>query len=218
MSQIYASRIYAYMRKSKNTDAQKHDRQELVLREYAKANGFVIDEFVSDSVSGTVNTDKRGNYSDLKKTLRSGDTLLLTDIDRLGRDADNVIGELKELKQKGIRVVALDVPHMCEWEKTKDESIYNMIIDILITLKAHMAQQENEKRRDRIKQGLAVAVKDGVTLGRPKAELPPDFIKQYRKYSRGDYGKITASSFAKMLGIGRSTLYKYIHVYEQAAM
>ena len=211
--------IYAYMRKSKNTDAQKHDRQELALREYAKANNFTIDEFVTDSVSGTVNTDKRENYSSLKfKTLRSGDTLLLTDVDRLGRDADNVIHELKELKQKGIRVVALDVPHMCEWEKTKDESIYNMIIDILITLKAHMAQQENEKRRDRINQGLDVARKNGVTLGRPKAELPQDFIKQYKKYSRGDYGKITASSFAKMLGLGRSTLYKYIRVYEQAAL
>ena len=90
------------MRKSKNTDAQKHDRQELALREYAKANNFTIDEFVTDSVSGMVNTDKRENYSSLK-------------------------------------------------------------------------------------------------------------------YSRGDYGKITASSFAKMLGIGRSTLYKYIRVYEQAA-
>ena len=214
------SQIYAYMRKSKNTDAQKHDRQELALREYAKANNFTIDDdkFISDSVSGTVNTDKRENYSTLKnKTLRAGDTLLLTDIDRLGRDADNVIHELKDLKQKGIRVVALDVPHMNEWETTKDESIYSMIIDILITLKAHMAQQENEKRRDRINQGLDVAREKGVKLGRPKAELPQDFIKQYRKYSSGDYGKITASNFAKMLGIGRSTLYKYINVYEQAA-
>ena len=209
--------IFAYMRKSKNTDAQKHDRQELTLKEYAKANNFTIDTFITESVSGAVNTDKREEYTTLKnKTLRAGDTLLLTDIDRLGRDADNVIHELKDLKQRGIRVVALDVPHMNEWKKATDETIYEMIIDIVITLKAHMAQQENEKRRDRIMQGLDVARQNNITLGRPKAELPKDFIKQYKKYKDGEYGKISASNFAKMLGIGRSTLYKYISIYEES--
>lgn len=209
------NKIFAYMRKSKNTDAQKHDRQELALREYAKANGFVIDEFVVEAVSGSVNTDKRDEYSRLKEVIRHGDTLLITDVDRLGRDADNVIHELKELKHIGVRVVALDVPHMNEWKKSSDESIYSMIIDILITLKAHMAQQENEKRRDRIIQGIEAAKLKGVTLGRPKAELPLDFIKQYKKFKNGDYGKISATSFAKVLSIGRSTLYKYIALYER---
>jgi DNA invertase Pin-like site-specific DNA recombinase len=209
------NKIFAYMRKSKNTEAQKHDRQELTLKEFAEANNFSIDEFFIESVSGSVNTDKREEYSSLKGKIRRGDVLLLTDVDRLGRDADNVIRELKDLKQMGVRVVALDVPHMNEWEKTKDESIYDMIIDILITLKAHMAQQENEKRRERIMQGLEVAKQKGVTLGRPKAELPLDFIKQYKKFKGGEYGKISASNFAKMLGIGRSTLYKYIGIYEQ---
>jgi len=209
------NKIFAYMRKSKNSDMQKHDRQELALIKYAENNKFTIDEFITESISGSVNTDKRENYIELKSRLRQGDTLLLTDIDRLGRDADNIILELKDLKRMGVRVVALDVPHMNQWEKTKDESIYCMIIDILVALKAHMAQQENEKRRERIMQGLAVARKNNVRLGRPKAKLPPDFIKQYKKYQKGEYGKITASSFAKMLGIGRSTLYKYISIYER---
>jgi len=209
------NKIFAYMRKSKNTSAQKHDRQELTLREYAKHNRFVIDEFIDESVSGAINTDKREKYIELKKALRSGDTLILTDIDRLGRDADNVIHELKELKQKGVRVIALDVPHMNEWEKAKDESIYNMIVDIVITLKAHMAQQENEKRRERINQGLNVARSNGVKLGRPKAELSPDFVKQYKKFKNRELGQTTASSLARSLGIGRSTLYKYARIYEQ---
>jgi DNA invertase Pin-like site-specific DNA recombinase len=210
------NKIFAYMRKSKNTNAQKHDRQELTLKEYAKRNGFIIDEIVDESISGTVNTDKRERYITLKDKLRSGDALILTDIDRLGRTADNVIHELKDLKQKGVRVVALDVPHMNEWEKTKDESIYEMIIDIVITLKAHMAQQENEKRRERINQGLDVARQKGVTLGRPKVRLPQDFIRKYKKFKNGDYGEMTAAAFAKSLEIGRSTLYKYIDVYNQA--
>lgn len=213
------NQIFAYMRKSKNTDAQKHDRQELALIEYARKNNFTIDEFIIESISGSVNTDKREEYSILKrKRLRRGDTLLLTDIDRLGRDADNIIHEIKDLKQMGVRVVALDVPHMNEWEKTKDESIYNMVIDILVTLKAHMAQQENEKRRARIMQGLDVARQKGTTLGRPKTELPSNFVKQYSKFKCGDYGKMTLSAFAKMLGIGRATLYKYIDIHELNGM
>ena len=42
-----------------------------------------------------------------------------------------------------------------------------------------------------------------------------DFIKEYKKFKSGKYGNMSASSFAKMLGIGRSTLYKYIKLYEK---
>lgn len=52
-----------------------------------------------------------------------------------------------------------------------------MIADIFITLKAHMAQQEREKTVARINQGLEVAKAEGKRLGRPKAELPQEFVK-----------------------------------------
>jgi len=207
------NKIFAYVRKSKNTYAQKHDRQELILNEYARNNGFAIDEFVRESASGSISTENRKEYSNFKKNkLRHGDVLLLSDLDRLGRDADNIIHELKDLKQMGIRVVALDVPHLNQWENINNESIYNMVADIFISLKAHMSQQENEKRRERILQGLAVAKQKGTQLGRPKAILPPSFIKEYRKFKDGMYGEMTAVAFAKMLGLGRSTFYKYIQL------
>jgi DNA invertase Pin-like site-specific DNA recombinase len=123
--------------------------------------------------------------------------------------------EFKRLKNDGIRVIVLDTPYLNEWEKVQDSSLYNMIADIFITLKAHMAQQEREKTVQRINQGLEVARAKGKMLGRPKAELPKDFIKQYRKFKDGEYGTMSAIGFAKMLGIGRSTLYKYINIYEQ---
>lgn len=77
-----------------------------------------------------------------------------------------------------------------------------------------MAQQEREKTVQRINQGLSVAKSNGVKLGRPKAELPQDFIREYEKFRDGEYGKMSATGFAKMLGIGRSTLYKYINIYK----
>jgi DNA invertase Pin-like site-specific DNA recombinase len=207
--------IFGYMRISTQKEKQTTDRQRITLESYAKSNNFKFDEIVDERISGTVKADNREGYSKLKDKLRAGDTLIITDLDRLGRDADNTISELKELKAHDVRVIALDIPYMCDWVKVQDSSIYNMIIDILITLKAHMAQQEREKTVSRINQGLDVARANGKTLGRPKAELPKDFIKQYDKFKSGGYGDMTAIGFAKMIGIGRATLYKYIEVYKE---
>lgn len=206
--------IFSYLRKSTNKAEQKHDRQKLAIQNYAEQNNFAVDEWVEETVSGSVNADNRPLYNEMKKRLRQNDVLIITDVDRLGRNADDTIAELKELKKNGVRVVALDVPHMNEWNKVQDSSIYDMIIDIVITLKAHMAQQEKERIVSRINQGLDVARAKGTKLGRPQVELPKDFIRQYKKYKDGDYGNLSAIGFAKMLGIGRSTLYKYINLYE----
>ena len=208
--------IFGYMRISTNKESQTTDRQLLTLKQYSKENKFVFDEIVEERISGTIKAEHRPQYDYLKKKLRPGDVLIITDIDRLGRNADNVIMELKNLKAVGIKVVALDVPHMNQWDKVSDNSLYDMIIDIVITLKAHMAEQEKIKTISRINQGLAVAKAKGTKLGRPKADLPVEFIKEYDKFKKNEYGKMTASGFAKMLGIGRATLYKYIKVFEES--
>ena len=208
--------IYGYMRISTNKESQKTDRQKLTLERYAADNNFKFDAIVEERVSGTVKAENRPIYKDLKtKTLREGDILVITDLDRLGRDADDTIAEVKDLKAKGIKLIALDIPYMNEWDNTVDDGMYNMIIDIVITLKAHMAEQEREKTVQRINQGLDAARAKGKTLGRPKAELSKEFIREYEKFLNGDYGEMTKTGFAKYLGIGRSTLYKYINMYEK---
>ncbi|ERK32544.1 MULTISPECIES: recombinase family protein [Clostridium] len=207
--------IFGYVRISTNKESQKTDRQLITLRNYSEDNNFIFDRIFEERISGTVKAENRPQYDELKKQLRKDDIIVITDIDRLGRSADDVMMELKILKSKRIKVVALDVPHMNEWNTINDTSLYDMIIDIVITLKAHMAQQEREKTVSRINQGLLVARQKGTVLGRPKVSLPKDFIKEYNKFKNGDYGKISAKGFAKMLGIGRSTLYKYISIYEE---
>lgn len=207
--------IFGYARISTMKDKQTTERQLLTLTRYAEANNFSFDEIIEERVSGTTKTENREEYSKLKDKLRRDDILVLTDLDRLGRNADNVIMELKDLKSKGIRVIALDMPYMSDWNKVNDNSMYDMIIDIVITIKAHIAQQEREKTIERINQGLAVAKANGKKLGRPQSELPENFIKEYKKFQEGFYGSMSASAFAKMLGIGRSTLYKYINLYKE---
>ena len=207
--------IFGYMRISTQNEKQTTDRQRITLEQYAKDNVFEFDQIYEERISGTVKADNRPQFQELKGKLRKDDILISTDIDRLGRNADDVIIEFKRLKANGIRVIALDTPYLNEWGKIQDSSIYNMIADIFITLKAHMAQQEREKTVERINQGLAVAKANGKKLGRPKTALPDNFIKEYRKFKNGDYGNMTSTGFAKMLGIGRSTLYKYINIIEK---
>ena len=117
--------------------------------------------------------------------------------------------EIKDLQSKGIRVVALDVPFLNDWEKMNDDSLSKMIVDIFVTLKAHIAQQEKEKIHDRVMQGLDAARKNGKKLGRPSTGVPKEFIKEYNKFQSGEYGNISVVQFSKMQGIATSTFYKY---------
>lgn len=208
--------IFAYMRISTNKESQKTDRQRLTLETYARENNFTIDQFFEERITGKTKAENRPEYNKLRDKVRAGDTIIISDLDRLGRNADDVIAEVKRLKADGIRVVALDIPYLNEWNKVNEDSMYSMIIDIVITLKAHMAQQEREKTVTRINAGLNVARAKGVTLGRPKATLPKDFIKEYQAFKNGEYGKkMTATKLAKQLGLARSTYYKYVDIYEK---
>lgn len=215
--------IFGYMRISTQKEKQTTDRQRITLEKYAKENGFEFDEMVEERISGTIKAENRPQFQLLKDRMRKDDILIVTDIDRLGRNADDVILEFKRLKNDGVRVIALDTPYLNEWEKVQDSSIYNMIADIFTTLKAHMAEQEHEKIKQRIKQGLDALPKNtdgkrvgrsGKVQGRPKTELPKDFIKEYKKFKKGAYGSLSAKKFAEMQGISRSTLYKYIKIME----
>lgn len=206
------NKIFAYMRISTNHKTQKTDRQKQAIIEYSICNGFNIDEFISDTITGGTKADNRPNYHNMKKQLRNGDTLIISDVDRLGRNADDVIVEIKDLQSKGIRVVALDVPFLNDWEKMNDDSLSKMIIDIFVTLKAHIAQQEKEKIHDRVMQGLDVAKKKGKKLGRPVTGVPKEFVKEYNKLQSGEYGNISVVQFAKLQGIAVSTFYKYVGI------
>jgi len=209
------NKIFAYMRISTNNKTQKIDRQQQTIIEYSIKNGFRVDEFISDVITGGTKADNRPHYHNMKKQLRKGDTLIISDIDRLGRNADDVIMEIKDLQSKGIRVVALDVPFLNDWEKMNDDSLSKMIIDIFVTLKAHMAQQEKEKIHDRVIQGLDVAKTKGKKLGRPATGVPKDFVKEYNKFQSGEYGRISVVQFARLQGIAVSTFYKYTTILKE---
>lgn len=207
--------IFGYMRISTNKESQKIDRQEFEFKKYAEANEFEFDEIVAERVTGRIKASNRPKYKELKEKLRKGDILVIEAIDRLGRNAKDIQREMNELDDLGVKVAILSMPYLNEWDKIKDDGMYRMIRDIMITLQSHLAEQERVETVRRINQGLDVARSKGKELGRPKAVLSKEFKREYKRYLKGDYGDMTKTNFAKMLGIGRSTLYKYINMYEK---
>lgn len=202
--------IFGYTRISTKKDTQTTERQLLALKQYSITNDFEFDEIIEERVSGIIKAESRLEYSKLKNKLRNRDILVITDLDRLGRNADDVIMELKNLKLQGVRIIALDMPYMCDWDKANDSSIYDMVIDIVVTIKAHMAQQERQKTVERINQGLDVARAKGKKLGRPEKELPKEFRKYYDKMVNKEINKV---EMAKLLGVSRKHLYTIIEKY-----
>lgn len=203
------NRIYAYMRISTTKKTQKTDRQKYTIEQYAKANNFKVYKFFSDVITGGVKADERPNFHLLKEQLREGDVVVFSDLDRLGRDADDITSTLKELQNMEVRVVILDVPFLNEWNTVYNDSLYKMVIDILITLKAHMAQQEKEKTHERVMQGLETAKAKGKRLGRPSEGVPVKFKREYTKFLKGEFGSLKIVDFCKLQGIAVSTFYKY---------
>lgn len=119
----------------------------------------------------------------MKEHFRNDDTLVVSDIERLGRNADDVIVEIKDLQSRGIRAVTLDVPFLNDWEKMNDDSLSKMIIDIFVTLKAHIAQQEKEKIHDRVT--LVADFPDTYKLtGQDEISKTYSFPKSYVSYRK----------------------------------
>ncbi len=92
---------------------------------------------------------------------REGDTLLVESVDRLSRLTQSDFNILKgRLKDKGLKLIVADLPTTHISLNTDDSitsSIMNLINDLLIDLLATMARLDNEKRIERIKQGLALS-------------------------------------------------------------
>ena len=91
--------IYAYIRVS--TAMQSYDSQEYEIRKYCKNRNIAIDRWVTESVSGTAAVEKR-TLGRLIRRMRKGDTLICTELSRLGRNMLMVMSVLNQCSSKGI--------------------------------------------------------------------------------------------------------------------
>lgn len=197
-------KTYIYYRVS--TKDQSTDRQKEAVKAYVKKHGLKVAATFEDKQSGK--DFNREQYQALKQVIKSGDTLIVKELDRLGRNYLDIQEELREFKVRGVKVLILDLPML---EGIKDETLFQMMQDIIINIMGYVAQKEREKISTRVREGQKVAKDNGVKFGRPGREMPKDFQKYYDKWENEE---ITAVEFAKLMKMSRRTLYRYINDYE----
>ena len=109
----------------------------------------------------------RNGYLKLKNSLlRDGDTLVIKELDRLGRNMDMIKNEWQEIQSKGIDIVVLDTPILNT--KNKSDLEKKLIANIVFELLTYMAEKERIKIKTRQAEGIAAAKARGVRFGRKR--------------------------------------------------
>lgn len=144
---------HLYLRAS--TKDQDANRAKVALELFAGEKGLNIVGVYAENISGT--KLNRSQLLALLDTAESGDVLLVESVDRLSRLSQADWDTLKAtIKAKGLRLVVADLPtsHMLVEAKGITGQIMDVINNMLIDLMATMARLDQEKRVERIKQGL----------------------------------------------------------------
>jgi DNA invertase Pin-like site-specific DNA recombinase len=153
-------KILGYIRVS--TDKQDLNNQRLELLEYARNNGFHIDDFIEAEVSSRKSTQAR-RIDEVQETLQEGDTLLVPDLSRLGRSVGQVIQIIDGLIKKKVKFVSVK-------ERIRIEGEQDIQTKTMVTMFGLFAEIERDLISQRTKQGLAAARERGKLLGRPKGK------------------------------------------------
>ena len=200
--------IFGYIRVSSKD--QNPQRQIEALKEYEKE--LKDENIFTDKQSGK--DFNRDNYLELKKVLREGDTLIVKELDRFGRNKEMIKDELSWMNDKGVRTKILDIPTTLIELPEENAWVIKMVNNILIEVLGSIAEEERVKIGQRQKEGIAIAKKEGKYKGRKPSELPKNFPSIYNRWKEGS---ITAVEFTKLLGYkSRNTTYKKIRQYEES--
>lgn len=194
--------VWAYGRVS--SSGQKLDRQLAQFKELGIDDRHIITEKKSGK-----DIESRAGYLALRnQMLRSGDTLYICSIDRLGRNKEQIKQELEYFKSNGIRVKILDIPTTLIDFPAGQEWVCDMVNNILIEVLGSIAQKERENIKIRQAQGIAEAKKKGVVkFGRPRAEKPDNWDSVVSQWKAGE---ITAVKAMELTGTTKSTFYKLV--------
>lgn len=189
---------YGYVRVS--TREQNEQRQIIALMEF----GIDSKHIYMDKQSGK--DFDRANYKRLLRKLKSGDTLVIKSIDRLGRNYEEILAQWRLItKEKQVNIIVLDMPLL----NSKDDRDLTgtVIADIVLQLLSYVAQTEREFIRQRQAEGIAAAKARGVQFGRKAKPRPEQFPELKQAWLEQ---KISAREAAKQLEITHSTFLRWV--------
>ena len=194
--------IYGYIRVS--TSSQTVENQKIQIKNYCREKRLHNVIWFSETISGTKMPEKR-KLGELLKSAKVGDTIIVTEVSRLGRSMMMIMNVLDECLRNKVKVVAIKE---------------NFVLDNSIACKALMfafglsAEIERTLISERTKAGLERARKRGKKIGRTLGEKPHRFkltpykarIRRYIKEGR------SLNSMAKEFGVRWTTMRNFCKV------
>ena len=202
--------VYGYHRTS--TKEQHLDRGIQEITRFCKENSYTLERIYTDQQTGK--NFSRPRYTVLRDDiLREGDILIITEVDRLGRNKKDTLEELRLLSNRSIRVMILEIPTTLQDLSRMDNAMAKMILEtvnhMLIELYAAMAQAEIEKKEKRQREGIEQMKQRGEwdKYGRPHIQKPQNWDEVIEKWKSGELSAVEAM---RLTGIKKSSFYKLV--------
>lgn len=182
-------RTFAYARVSTIQQEVSNQIKEI------EAAGFAIEKhrIVTEKISGSLPIAQRKGFARLLDKMEKGDVLVVTKMDRLGRNAIDVSTTVAKLEKIGIKIHCLALGGV-----DLTSSAGKMTMGVI----NHVAQFERDLLIERTQSGLARAKSNGKALGRPKilSSLQKDQIAQQLQSGS------TVTSIARNFKVSRQTI------------
>jgi DNA invertase Pin-like site-specific DNA recombinase len=180
--------ILGYARVS--TSEQSLDRQE---DELVAAGAEMVYSEVGSGKRGAV----RPQWDELLRSLRKGDTLMVTELSRLGRSTSQLSQLADDLSDRGISLRILNLG--IDTATPSGKLVYSII--------AAVAEMERDLLIERTNSGLAASRARGRKGGRKREFTPAAVRKAQAQYDRGE---MSVTDIARVAGVSRQTLYRYL--------
>lgn len=190
-------KTYGYARCSTNEDKQDINRQ---IRELKAAGA---DEVVFEYEHGDAKVKKELHM--LLDMAASGDTIITLEVSRLSRSTQQLCEILDIVKEKHLRLMIVgSITIDCRNGEVDPMS------KAFLEMSGVFAELELSMIRARVRSGMQNARDKGRKIGRPQTtrdDIPANFYKHYPSYAAGN---LNVSEFARVCGLSRPTVYKYL--------
>lgn len=178
---------FAYGRVS--TKEQTADNQRLEI----EVAGHQVEYWFADTISGKTSASQRPQFAALLAQIRNGETLVVSKLDRLGRDAQDVGTTVKLLAARKIVVIVLQLGKL---------DLASPAGKLMMTMLAAVAEMERDLLVERTQSGLARAKSEGKLLGRPSKTTVEQRADIIMKYEAGE----SVSALARAYSVSRASI------------
>ncbi|WP_086323918.1 recombinase family protein [Enterococcus faecium] len=167
-----------------------------------------MDKWFQEKASGK--DCNRPEFQKLLNYIREGDCVIVSSLDRLGRNYEDIKQTVTFMKKKNVSLQILDAPFLNF--DTGNELLDTAMFDMFLSLLSYIAQNEREKIKERQRQGILLAKKAGRYKGRPTEYAADSKNPQKRLVYQTILAQIkqgkSVAEIAEENGVSRPTVYK----------